>query len=360
MLNRPGGGKAEAARSARLAGLVGGSLFVGGAAITMAALLLPHPSTLDETGYWYLALGQLLLGGLAFGWSRIHVASQRLLAPLTISAAIVAVSAGIYLNGERVGGPALLNEFFYVWPALYAGYFYKRAVVIAVVVAIAASYLVVNLLIGLPLTTLVVRSLVTITVVGGTAAVAQALRTYVDKLVGRLHRLARTDALTGLVNRRCFDERLAAELLRIERTPQPLALLIGDVDHFKAINDRFGHAAGDTVLAAIGLGLVSSVRRVDTLARIGGEEFALLMPATSEGAAVEMADRLRASVGHVTDPAGNPIQITFGVASTEHPGCDGFDALLLAADRALYSGKAEGRNRTLAYVDSMRLASASA
>jgi diguanylate cyclase (GGDEF)-like protein len=360
MLNRSGSGsRADEARSARLAGGVGGSLFLAGAAITALVVLLPHPSTLDEMGYWYLCMAQLFLGGLLFGWSRVSESSQRWLAPLTVAAAILAVTVAIYLNGEHEGGPALLNEFFYVWPALYAGYFYKRAVVVVVVVAIGLSYVAVDLLIGIPATTVVVRSVITISVVGGTAAVAHTLRTYVDALVGRLHRLARTDSLTGLFNRRYFDERLAIEILRTERVPQPLSLLVGDVDRFKTLNDRFGHAAGDKVLAEIGLGLLSSVRKVDTLARIGGEEFALLMPATSEAEAMAMAERLRASIGNVTDPTGQPVQITFGVASTEHTACNGPDSLLLAADRALYSGKARGRNRTLAYADSMEAAIAS-
>ena len=342
------------ATSSKLAGGVGGSLFLAGAAITAAALILPHPSAIDVSGYWVLCGAQVVFGVLLLGFSRFNEASQRMIAPMTIVGAILAVTAALYLNGESDGGPALLNEFFYVWPALYAGYFYRGAVTAAVVIAIAIAYCVVNAIMGLPLETVLIRSLITISVVGGTAAVAHVLRRYVDALVDRLDRLARTDELTGLVNRRSFDEHLTVEFERARRVSQPLALVIGDVDHFKSINDTFGHSAGDRVLSEIGSSMGSSVRIVDTAARIGGEEFAILMPNTTATEAVETAERLRHALGRVADPAGQPIHVTFGVASTENPKCSDPDALLLAADRALYSGKARGRNLTLAYADSMR------
>jgi diguanylate cyclase (GGDEF)-like protein len=244
-----------------------------------------------------------------------------------------------------------MNEFFYVWPALYAGYFYRGRVTVAVVVAIAVSYCVVNAAIDIPIDTVAVRTLITLSVVAGTAVVAHALRAYVNGLVTRLDRLARLDVLTGLANRRYFDEQLAREFERVARAPQPLSLLVGDVDHFKQINDAFGHAAGDRVLNAIGVSLSASARKVDTAARIGGEEFALLMPNTDLDGAVAMANRLRLAFAKISDPAGNPIEITFGVSSTEHPDCVDAESLLLAADRALYTGKARGRDQTVAYRD---------
>ncbi len=287
------------------------------------------------------------LGRFDHGW-------QRFLPPLTIVGAIVIVTAGVYMNGERDGGPALLNEFFYVWPALYAGYFYKRGPAVVVVLAIALSYVVVSAFMEVPIDTFLIRALITVSVVAGTAIAAHFLRSYIDALVARLDRLARTDSLTGLLNRRSFDEQLGRELERIKRAPQPLSLAIGDIDDFKTLNDVFGHAAGDEVLASIGAGLASVVRRTDTLARIGGEEFAVVMPNTRADEAIEMTERLRLALGRIADPAGQPVQITFGIASTENPECIDSDSLLLAADRALYSGKARGRNQTLAYTDSMR------
>lgn len=342
------------ATSARLSSGVGASLFFAGAAITATALLLPHPDSLDSTGYWILFVAQVIFGAIFLGFSRFGAASQRVLAPIVITGAILAVTAALYLNGERNGGPALLNEFFYVWPALYAGYFYKRASLAIVVVAIAIAYLAVNAVMETAAETVVIRSLITISVVGGTAAVAHALRTYVDALILRLDQLARTDALTGLLNRRCFDERLAEELERSKRTSQPVSLLVGDVDHFKVLNDVFGHAAGDRVLAAIGGALQGSVRSIDTAARIGGEEFGIVMPETTAEEGVETAERLRLTLARIADPADQPIRITFGLASTENPECVDPDSLLLAADRALYSGKARGRDQTLAYAESMR------
>jgi diguanylate cyclase (GGDEF)-like protein len=340
----------------RLSGRIAGTLFLTGAAITVACLLLPHPASLDEVGFWIVFGVQFVLGFLLLGASRFNSAPQRFLPAITIVGAILAVTAAVYFNGERTGGPALLNEFFYVWPALFAGYFYKRFVVVAVVVAISVSYLAVCMLIGVALDTLLIRALITISIVAGTALVAHSLRNYVDALISRLDALARTDALTGLLNRRSFDECLATELARVKRVPQPLAVLIGDLDHFKATNDQFGHAAGDGVLVSVGAQLQASVRRPDTLARIGGEEFAVVMPNTTAEGGVELAERLRQAIGRVTDPAGRPIRITFGVASTEDCGQIDSDSLVLAADRALYSGKADGRDQTQVHRSTARAA----
>jgi diguanylate cyclase (GGDEF)-like protein len=345
--------RAGKAATTRLAGTVGGGLFVAGAAIGAAAILLPHPESVDTTGYWLLVLAELAFGIGLFAWSRMG-GSARLVSMLTIAGAITAITASVYLNGERDGGPALINEFFYVWPAIYAGYFFRWQTGVAVVAAICAAYVGVEIAIGVETTTLVTRTLITVTVVAGVAGVALALRRYVDALVARLDGLARTDTLTALTNRRGFDGRLTEELARYRRSGTTLALLLGDMDRFKGINDRFGHAAGDEVLRQVGRAIMDSARGVDTTARIGGEEFAVLMPETSAREAVAAADRLRRAVGEVRDPAGERVEITFGVASTDDEGCADSDGLLSAADQALYSAKEQGRNRTVAYVASER------
>jgi diguanylate cyclase (GGDEF)-like protein len=133
------------------------------------------------------------------------------------------------------------------------------------------------------------------------------------------------------------------EIERGARTGEPLALLIGDIDHFKALNDRFGHAAGDEALTTIGRVLLRECRAIDTPARIGGEEFAVVLPATEATAALTTANRLRRAISAIRDGNGNPLTISFGVA--EHPG-DGSTAadLVAAADRALYAAKAAGRD----------------
>lgn len=161
--------------------------------------------------------------------------------------------------------------------------------------------------------------------------------------------LSSTDALTGLANRRHFDRILVDEIARAARTRQPLALLIADVDHFKAFNDALGHPAGDVCLQRIAAVLLEHGRRAGELAaRLGGEEFALLTPMEA-GAAFELAERIRADVwlsamAHPGVLAGQ-VSISFGVASVVPPeGGMAATVLLAKADHALYQAKARGRN----------------
>lgn len=165
-----------------------------------------------------------------------------------------------------------------------------------------------------------------------------------------LARLARTDALTGLANRRSFDEKLREEWARSRRHDRPLSMIAMDVDHFKRVNDAHGHPVGDRVLAAIGRALARSIRPGDLAARIGGEEFATLLPETALGDARDVALRLRsalADISHV-DASSSPFRTTmsFGVTSVLSPpeSTDSPEALLGRADRALYAAKADGRD----------------
>src|SRR5690606_31400933 len=125
------------------------------------------------------------------------------------------------------------NEFFYVWPAFYIGYFAPPRGIVAGLTWNAAAYVTVLFAIGAGDDQAATRFLVTMSALSGIAVAARGLRRHIDRLVDRLHTLARTDALTGLLNRRAFDERLAAELARTRRTGTPFALLLGDIDHFK-------------------------------------------------------------------------------------------------------------------------------
>ena len=167
-----------------------------------------------------------------------------------------------------------------------------------------------------------------------------------------LRRLATTDALTGLVNRGCFDELLRREFERSLRTRQPLALIMIDVDYFKAFNDTYGHSGGDATLRAVARILADGpVRCSDVVARIGGEEFAILMPDTDVTGADRLAERIQFAVRskalpHAGSPSGT-LTISIGLAchtwamSAPNP-----LALFDAADRALYRAKHGGRNMT--------------
>lgn len=165
-----------------------------------------------------------------------------------------------------------------------------------------------------------------------------------------LRELAVVDELTGLHNRRFFEGRIQYELDRVQRYATPLALMVMDIDHFKAVNDTYGHPAGDAVLRQLAALAQARVRRVDLLARVGGEEFALLMPNTDEQGAQIVSQRLLESVRlrtfRVLDRDLN-LTVSMGLAAVAG-GWSGDPAQLFrAADQALYRAKLEGRDRLL-------------
>lgn len=162
--------------------------------------------------------------------------------------------------------------------------------------------------------------------------------------------LSRTDALTGLANRRAFDERLADALAHAARQREPLALAILDLDDFKRINDRFGHPVGDAVLQAAAAVLRGALRASDLVARYGGEEFVVAFPATSLDGARHACEQLRAALAGHDWPALHPglaVTTSIGIAAIAETGADRV-ALLREADRRLYDAKRQGKNRVQA------------
>ena len=160
---------------------------------------------------------------------------------------------------------------------------------------------------------------------------------------GRLRALAATDPLTGLANHRAFQERLVQEVARARRYGQPLSLVLADLDHFKLVNDAHGHQAGDAVLAEVGRRLLASARTGDLMARVGGEEFAWLLPATDVDGAESLAERARRSVEVLPFPVVGGLTASLGVA--ELGAHDDGQALFRNADLALIWTKVSGRNR---------------
>jgi diguanylate cyclase (GGDEF)-like protein len=168
------------------------------------------------------------------------------------------------------------------------------------------------------------------------------------RLVGRLRHLSQHDPLTGLLNRRACEERLAAERARRARSGRPLALLSLDIDHFKRVNDEHGHAAGDAALVAVAALLRREARETDAVARLGGEEFALLLPDTDAQGAWRLAERLLEALRDEQVPhEGRTLRVTASIgvalmAANEQPG-----GLLRRLDRALYAAKQGGRDRAV-------------
>jgi diguanylate cyclase (GGDEF)-like protein len=162
---------------------------------------------------------------------------------------------------------------------------------------------------------------------------------------------AATDALTGLANTRALRDHLKRMLAHADRTGTPLAVVMCDLDHFKQINDVYGHEKGDHALAAAAVALASTVRESDVAGRYGGEEFLLLLPGTDREGALIVAEKLRDQVSRiVVTGVDRPITASFGLAVFPADAPDA-DLLLRVADRALYAAKAAGRNRVVAAAD---------
>ena len=175
----------------------------------------------------------------------------------------------------------------------------------------------------------------------------ELLRRFAELVVDRLElqTLAHKDFLTGALTRRAFTELAAATLRSLERERQGAALVCLDIDHFKLINDQYGHAVGDNVLCEVTRTCTASLRPGDSFGRLGGEEFAVLIPRGDQDMALECAERLRAAIAAMPSEGRRPITASFGVAVTTSEA--GIAHCLKQADEALFEAKRGGRNRVM-------------
>lgn len=166
-----------------------------------------------------------------------------------------------------------------------------------------------------------------------------------------LRRLATTDGLTGISTRRAFKEDAGKYIALARRHRSQLSAIAFDIDRFKTINDTYGHAAGDAVLKAVTDMAAATLRQSDLLGRLGGEEFAIILPDTDAAGAMAVAEKLRHALLALQFPGSKPpmrVSASFGIAALD-PGADDLDALLVKADEALYEAKAAGRNTCLVW-----------
>jgi diguanylate cyclase (GGDEF)-like protein len=165
----------------------------------------------------------------------------------------------------------------------------------------------------------------------------------------RMHELARIDALTGVPNRRGFDEAAAQAWRDAAHQRQPLAVMMIDIDHFKVLNDRFGHTLGDDCLRLVARTLADAMSDAPGMvARVGGEEFAAMLPGMGIAAAAQLAERMRAAVQAAATPlpdAAFPLTVSIGLATAQPDDDAGPKPALILADRMLYEAKRSGRNR---------------
>lgn len=312
---------------------LGALLFGAAALVTALGLVLPHQPEVDERGLVVVAAGSavaalvLLLGGErlpAWGYQT------------ALASGSVLISLALLFNGERSGGAAGGDELYYLWVVIYAAYYFPRRAVAGQVLLISVAYAVTLWLID-PGPIAPSRWLTVTGLVVGTAVVVRLLSERIDKLIAELGAAARTDWLTGLPNRRAFEEQFARESARADRSLRPLAVLTADVDRFKEINDRFGHAAGDAALVAVATGLRDALRAADTPARLGGDEFAALLPDTDAAGAQAVAQRLRDTISAEDDDIWRRLSLSVGVAI--HSPAEPLEQVMRSADESLYAAK---------------------
>lgn len=314
--------------------LMAGAAFVGSLVILLPGYAGHELSGIVATASAAVAMG---VGGAAC-W-RIP---QRI--PASFWVAVPVLSAVLIGALNLVSRDASAGaQLFFLWPVLYTATFLRGQVTYLVLASVGLAEVAVVFTLLAP-DKAVSDALGLMTALTMATVVIRILRRRVDGLLTALETQALADSLTGLANRRAFELRLAAAATEAGRTGRPMSLLTIDLDHFKGINDRWGHAAGDAALQAVAAAMRAVCRSDDGCARLGGDEFAIMLDSDSVGAK-RIAAALRAAIAAHTGVPGGPPTLSIGVASIpEH--ADTVEALKAASDGALYHAKAAGRNRS--------------
>ena len=252
----------------------GALLFGGASLVTLLGLVLPHEAKVDTLGLSIVAAGSASLAAvLVIAGGRLNELGYSIVLALgTLLISLAALS-----NGERSGGPAGYDELYYLWVVFYAAYYLRRRSLALQVLLIAVAYGLTLVLVD-PGPIATSRWLTVIGLVTGGAVVVRLLTEHVEQLVAELDMAASTDRLTGLANRRALEADYHREAARAARTNESIAIVLIDLNRFKDINDVYGHAAGDAALVGIAERMRRVLRTTDVAARIGGDEFLLLLP----------------------------------------------------------------------------------
>lgn len=341
----PGDSPAGTGVESRLMAQALAGLFAAGATLALLTVLLPHSAHADVLGLLLIVGNAYVVAAILFG--RSATLSPRVL-PGALAWGSTLITGVAYFSAES---PSPL-VFFYLWIFLYSSYFFTRREMAVQILYVGAAYG--GLLLarppasGIPVWWLVGMGTLLVA-----AILIRVMREHVELLIARLYDAARTDPLTRLPNRRGFRELLDLELERARRSDTTLALVVGDIDHFKEVNDRSGHHVGDATLRRVARLLADGKRQIDAAARVGGEEFALILPDTDEHGALVIAERLRTQLRDEFSADAVPITISFGIAAYPHTG-ETASSLLRAADEALYGAKENGRNRSVLHSPALR------
>ena len=242
--------------------------------------------------------------------------------------------------------------FLYLWVFLYSAYFFSSRQMLVQIAYVGATFALL-LTERSSVSKVAAWWLVGMGTLAVAAGVIRVMRAHVDTLIARLYDSARVDPLTRLANRRGFREALDLELARARRREGQATVLVGDIDRLKEVNDRSGHQVGDATMQRVAQLLAQSKRNIDSLARVGGGEFALVLPDTDQHGAFVIAERLRSEVRDEFRSAAVQISLSIGVAGYPRDGQTAA-ALLRAADEALQAGKRSGADRTMLHSPAMR------
>ncbi|MEV4640988.1 GGDEF domain-containing protein [Actinoplanes sp. NPDC049548] len=303
--------------------------------LLVTGVLTPNISHLGVVGVVIAFVAVAAIGVICWRRPALMPRSFWYIAPILATVLITVLNMAT--NDASTGA-----QLFYLWPVLYAANFLGRSVIqLNLALIFAGDAVAVFTILGASRgladwVAMVLASTMT-------AVVVSSLRTRADKFREVLERQANADALTGLANRRSFTEALAREATAARSSGRSLALITVDLDHFKAINDTYGHTEGDRALQKVATAMRTVAGDVGTAARLGGDEFVMLLP-LSRSAAVAVAEALTRMVAAATDLPGGPPSLSIGVAVL--PGdADTAEELVSASDAALYDAKASGRGR---------------
>jgi diguanylate cyclase (GGDEF)-like protein/putative nucleotidyltransferase with HDIG domain len=341
----PGGLGSGASFEIRLMAKALAGLFAAGATLALLTVLLPHPQRASELGLLIIVGDAYVVAGVLLSRAA-HLPGWVL--PVALAWGSTLITGVAFFSGEN---PSPL-VFFYLWIFLYSSYFFTKKESAAQIAYVGVAY---GALLaarppssGAPAWWIVGMGTLLVA-----AILIQTMRERVELLIAQLYDAARTDPLTKLSNRRGFRELLDLELERARRGEAPMTVLVGDIDHFKEVNDRSGHHVGDAALQRVARLLERGKRQIDGAARVGGEEFALILPDTDGQGAFVIAERLRCDLREEFSGDTVAITISFGVASYPQHG-ETAASLLRAADEALYAAKESGRNRTMLHSPFLR------